>query len=995
VIAITAVLAVVASGALAHSANASTISYDSADQRAVYTGAPGETNFLTVTQVGGDYVFTEAGSVTVTDGDGAAGCFVDPIATNVGHCPSTGVQRIQVGAGDGSDWIRVQVVPPEGTILAGGDGHDIIEGSNGPDTLLGDSGADRLIGNAGDDTFDTGQGGYDLNSDECQIGIPPFDPPLCQDETDGGAGFDTLTYASRDYPVYVDSRAQSQSSYAGLGVDDPKPECMADLNAGSNPDCEVDQVSAFIRAEPMEKLVGTRFNDTLIGNKRNNTLIGGDGADVLCGELGIDTVDYSDQTAAVNVSLDGTLPTDPRLVTGGALARQDCRDIDAQNNPIPPGPNAPRDCTSNDGNANDGPPNARDCVGEDVENVIGGSGNDTFVGNSPDPIYREAPVVEPKGANDFVGGPGDDSLQGLYGPDVLIGGPGNDTVTYAERGPGEALSLTIDGAGNDGSTDSTGLASDLNPSNGTMDQIAPDVENVVGGAGNDVIRGSAADNSLKAGGGNDSVDGGSGVDTIEGAGGDDSLHGGAGNDNVAGNDGNDVLAGDEGDDTLNGGGDDDLLHGGIGADDLSGGDGIDTADWAGATSGVSVSVDGVANDGEAGEHDNVSPGAGPPDIESANGGLADDHLALGAGDGFIDGGPGNDYLDGGPGADTIQGGADLDTVDYSSRFGPVNVDVNSAGGDGEAGENDGVSSDVEEIFGGGANDTLVGSPTASILVGNGGDDQLFGNGGDDQLFGNGGNDGLDGGADSDTLDGGDNNDNLGGRAGNDTLLGGGGDDGLDGGPGADALSGGAGTDTVSYASRTRDLAVSFDGNSDDGEAGENDMVKVDVENAIAGSGNDLIVSKNGLPNSVSCGRGTDQIAADTFDDIGADCEQIVNTNPCKPSTGPAQMSSKGVVTIKVSCRDDASGSLLLQTYQAKKSSKKSPPKKIALGRSSFKLKAGGNTKVKVRLKKNGRKLVNRRKKGLDARAILTVRQSFGVRALSLKNGDKVMIKAKK
>ena len=38
-------------------------------------------------------------------------------------------------------------------------------------------------------------------------------------------------------------------------------------------------------------------------------------------------------------------------------------------------------------------------MGEDVENVIGGSGNDTLVGNSPDPIYLEAPVVEPEGAN--------------------------------------------------------------------------------------------------------------------------------------------------------------------------------------------------------------------------------------------------------------------------------------------------------------------------------------------------------------------------------------------------------------------------------------------------------------------------------------------------------------------------------------------------------------------------------------------------------------------
>ena len=123
--------------------------------------------------------------------------------------------------------------------------------------------------------------------------LPPFDPPLCQDEAEGGAGFDTLTYARPRLPGLHRRRAQSQSPYAGLGVDDPKPECMSDQNAGSNPNCEVDQVSGFIRAEPMEKLVGTRFDDTIIGNKRPNTPHGRGGADVLCGELGIDTVDYS------------------------------------------------------------------------------------------------------------------------------------------------------------------------------------------------------------------------------------------------------------------------------------------------------------------------------------------------------------------------------------------------------------------------------------------------------------------------------------------------------------------------------------------------------------------------------------------------------------------------------------------------------------------------------------------------------------------------------
>jgi hypothetical protein len=116
------------------------------------------------------------------------------------------------------------------------------------------------------------------------------------------------------------------------------------------------------------------------------------------------------------------------------------------------------------------------------------------------------------------------------------------------------------------------------------------------------------------------------------------------------------------------------------------------------------------------------------------------------------------------------------------------------------------------------------------------------------------------------------------------------------------------------------------------------------------------------------------------------------------------MSGSGVVTVRVSCTEDASGSLLLQTYRPVKQldkarkkargSSKLKAKRVTLGRGSFKLRRGQNKKVKIRLKGSGRQLVKRRKKGLDARAVLTVRQSFGVRSLSLKNGDRLKIKAK-
>ena len=57
--------------------------------------------------------------------------------------------------------------------------------------------------------------------------------------------------------------------------------------------------------------------------------------------------------------------------------------------------------------------------------------------------------------------------------------------------------------------------------------------------------------------------------------------------------------------TLDGGDGNDRLAGGTGADAFVGGPGTDTADWSGRTQPVIASIDGAANDGEAGEGDNV------------------------------------------------------------------------------------------------------------------------------------------------------------------------------------------------------------------------------------------------------------------------------------------------------------------------------------------------------------------------------------------------------
>ena len=137
----------------------------------------------------------------------------------------------------------------------------------------------------------------------------------------------------------------------------------------------------------MQVLVGTPNDDEIIGAYTSEVLIGGPGADTLCGGLGNDTVDYSSSTQPVRVTLDGDMPTDPDLgiqllpdhfgESGEALrqrffkARHDCRQTNpADGLPVTPGD---RDCTADDGPLNPvtGVSTDTDCVGEDVENIIG------------------------------------------------------------------------------------------------------------------------------------------------------------------------------------------------------------------------------------------------------------------------------------------------------------------------------------------------------------------------------------------------------------------------------------------------------------------------------------------------------------------------------------------------------------------------------------------------------------------------------------------------
>ena len=96
----------------------------------------------------------------------------------------------------------------------------------------------------------------------------------------------------------------------------------------------------------------------------------------------------------------------------------------------------------------------------------------------------------------------------------------------------------------------------------------------VGGAGNDVLHGTAFPDFLRGLAGNDHLFGGAGSDRIEGNSGNDVIVAGAGNDAVFGGPGNDRILGGPGNDLLTGGPGHDTILGGPGNDRIEARDGV-------------------------------------------------------------------------------------------------------------------------------------------------------------------------------------------------------------------------------------------------------------------------------------------------------------------------------------------------------------------------------------------------------------------------------------
>ena len=173
--------------------------------------------------------------------------------------------------------------------------------------------------------------------------------------------------------------------------------------------------------------------------------------------------------------------------------------------------------------------------------------------------------------------------------------------------------------------------------------------------------------------------------------------------------------------------------------------------------------------------------------------------------------------------------------------------------------------------------TIIGGDGIDTLTGGAGDDRI--DGGDNppppnDLLGDRPEE-ISGGLGNDTLLGSDGDDVLRGDEGNDRLQGGNDNDVLDGGAGADDLSGGAGVDSVSYFGRTSGVTVTLDNQPNDGESGEGDNARDDLERIFGGNGNDRLagsaadnfISGTGGNDTVVGGNGNDDLAGGAGDDL--------------------------------------------------------------------------------------------------------------------------------
>ncbi|MBL4919002.1 DUF4347 domain-containing protein [Szabonella alba] len=401
-------------------------------------------------------------------------------------------------------------------MIAGGDGADMLVGGAGNDTIAGGAGADMMLGGDGTDTLD-------YSADTTGVAVRLWNLTAMGGDAEGDvySGFENVTGGSGNDTLNGDNGANILTG--GEGHDFLFAVNGNDLVYGGAGN---DTLYGGIGDDLLN---GGTGNDRLYGDAGNDTLIGGAGADTMHGGDGIDTLDYSADTTGVAVRL-------WNLTAMGGDAEGDVYTgienlIGGSGNDTLNGDNGANVLTGGEGNDFLFAVNGNDLAygGAGNDTLYGGVGDDTLDGGTGhDRLYGDA------GADLLIGGAGNDTVAGGAGADTMHGGDGIDTLDYSADTTGVAVRLwNLTALGGDAAGD-----------------VYTGFENLIGGSGNDTLNGDNGANVLTGGNGNDFLFAVGGNDLVYGGAGNDTLYGGAGDDTIEGGSGNDRLYGDAGADSF-------------------------------------------------------------------------------------------------------------------------------------------------------------------------------------------------------------------------------------------------------------------------------------------------------------------------------------------------------------------------------------------------------------------------------------------------------------
>lgn len=596
------------------------------------------------------------------------------------------------------------------------------------------NGVTRIIGSGFDDVLNGGTavrnqfGGYQEE----------FVGGRGNDTINGGYGFDMVFYNSAQEGVTVDLAFGAASD--GIDLDPATTGIQAGTDTLIN----------------IEGVVGSAYADDLTGADSNDFFMGGKGNDSIDGGRGWDKISFQGATSSSAAGVVASLATGS--VTAGTtdvgddffLNIEELRGSDFDDTLIGGGVSDYRSVSGArvetfegragndliDGGNDHGVDPSDNSIGVDYASYyrapaevaidLAATASDalgTYVlvddgYGSQDKLYNINGLIGSRFDDALIGNAENNAFRGGGGDDVIDGRAGIDTVAYTDATEGVWIDLEA-GLAYDGmgfwSGDVGGWI------DGGMDWLSG-IENVIGSAYDDELRGDAAANKIWAGDGWDMLDSrDAGADT---------LYGGRDDDFYMVKPGDVVVE-------RSGEGEDRVVS--FGSFTIASGNEVEILMLRGGNATTGAGLTGTGN--ELGN--------------KIRGTAFNDKLSGGDGDDFLMGGLGNDTLAGGLGTG--------DVVVYDDATGGVSVDLGIATVQNTGWGNDTITQ-VEGVIGSRFADTLTGKAFAA------GGDYLEGRAGNDLLTGLAGDDTLEGGAGHDTLTGGAGQDDLTGGGGHDMFV---------------------------------------------------------------------------------------------------------------------------------------------------------------------------------------------------------------------------------